>query len=228
MRNNMAESGITTASIIVKHNESVQPYEFGNFISNEVNQTPQMQEVATLTDKTVMEQTNENMQVILDDIKNLQNAVLQVNHKVNIIEQEGVRGKDLDQQIVEAMKDLKNYSAFFEQATFQIETKVLKTAISIAKKIIDIEVSQNSAEIAKQTITNILDKIKTASKVTIHLNPKDYVMLKDQLNFGEFVSLQEDQNVTPGGVVIASDMGNFDGNVDVKVKTMLESLDVIA
>ena len=224
----MAESGITTASIIVKNNESVQPYEFGNFISNEVNQTPQMQEVATLTDKTVMEQTNENMQVILDEIKNLQNAVLQVNHKVNIIEQEGVRGKDLDQQIVEAMKDLKNYSAFFEQATFQIETKVLKTAISIAKKIIDIEVSQNSAEIAKQTIANLMERIKTASKVTIHLNPKDYVMLKDQLNFGEFVSLQEDQNVTPGGVVIASDMGNFDGNVDVKVKTMLESLDAIA
>ena len=224
----MAESGITTASTIVKDNESVQPYEFGNFISNEVNQTPQMQEVATLTDKTVMEQTNENMQVILDEIKNLQNAVLQVNHKVNIIEQEGVRGKDLDQQIVEAMKDLKNYSAFFEQATFQIETKVLKTAISIAKKIIDIEVSQNSAEIAKQTIANLMERIKTASKVTIHLNPKDYVMLKDQLNFGEFVSLQEDQNVTPGGVVIASDMGNFDGNVDVKVKTMLESLDAIA
>ena len=220
-------TGINSSSKILKNDDNTQPYELGSFISNEVNQTPQMQEVATLSDKTIIEETKDSMNTILSEIQTLHSAINQVNQKVNIIEQEGVRGRDLDEQIVQAMKDLKNYSSFFEQATFQIETKVLKTAISIAKKIIDIEVSQNSAQIAKETVTNLMERIKTASKVTIHLNPKDYVMLKDQLNFGEFVSLQEDQNVTPGGVVIASDMGNFDGNIEVKVKTMLESLDAI-
>jgi len=223
----MAMTGINSSSKILKNDDNTQPYELGSFISNEVNQTPQMQEVATLSDKTIIEETKDSMNTILSEIQTLHSAINQVNQKVNIIEQEGVRGRDLDEQIVQAMKDLKNYSSFFEQATFQIETKVLKTAISIAKKIIDIEVSQNSAQIAKETVTNLMERIKTASKVTIHLNPKDYVMLKDQLNFGEFVSLQEDQNVTPGGVVIASDMGNFDGNIEVKVKTMLESLDAI-
>jgi len=223
----MSISGVNATSHIIKDDGDVQKYELGSFISNEVNQTPAMQEVATLSDKTVIEQTQESMNLILQEIKSLQNAVVQIDHKVNVIESEGVKGRDLDAQIVEAMKDLKHYSSFFEQATLQIETKVLKTAISIAQKIIGIEVGQNSAAIAQQTIANLMSKIKTASKVTIHLNPKDYVVLKDQLNYGEFVSLQEDQNVMQGGVVIASDLGNFDGNIDTKVQSMLESLDAV-
>ena len=70
-------------------------------------------------------------------------------------------------------------------------------------------------------------KIKTSSKINIHLNPKDYIVLKDQLKFESFVTLQEDSNVSAGGVVIASDLGNFDGNIEAKVQTMLESLDAV-
>ncbi len=223
----MSISGVNSTSKIIKNDDNIEKYELGSFISNEVNQTPAMQEVATLSDKNVIEQTQESMDMILQEIKSLQNAVVQIDQKVNIIESEGVKGRDLDLQIVEAMKDLKHYSSFFEQATLQIETKVLKTAISIAQKIIGIEVGQNSAAIAGQTISNLMQKIKTASKVTIHLNPKDFVVLKDQLNYGEFVSLQEDQNVMQGGVVIASDLGNFDGNIDTKVASMLESLEAV-
>ena len=108
-----------------------------------------------------------------------------------------------------------------------METKLLKTSISIAQKIISIEVGENSSKIAKQTITHLLDKIKTASKVQIHLNPKDYEILKDQLNLEAFIELKQDANVTAGGVVIASDLGNFDGNIESKVSSMLDSLDLI-
>lgn len=122
---------------------------------------------------------------------------------------------------------MKHYAAFFEQATFQMETKLLKTSISIAQKIISIEVGENSSKIAKQTINHLLDKIKTASKVQIHLNPKDYEILKGQLDLEHFIELKSDANVTAGGVVIASDLGNFDGNIESKVSTMLDSLDLI-
>ena len=136
-------------------------------------------------------------------------------------------GKEIDAQVVQAIKDLKHYANFFEQATFQMETKLLKTSISIAKKIISIEVGENSSLIAKQTITHLLDKIKSASKVKIHLNPKDYEVLKNDLNLENFVELIDDPNVTAGGVVIASDLGNFDGNIESKVSSMLESLDSV-
>jgi flagellar assembly protein FliH len=219
----MPSTNVNTTSKIIKADSSVQPYELGNFITNDASQTDSMKSVAILNDRTI----NGNIDPVLVEIQNLQGALQVISDKVTLIENDGVKGRDLDRQLIEALKDLKHYSSFFEQATFQMETKLLKTSMSIAKKIIGIEIGQNSAQIAKETINGMMDKIKTSSKVTIHLNPKDYIILKEQLVFDSFVSLQEDANVAAGGVVIASDLGNFDGNVDSKIQTMLESLDSI-
>jgi flagellar assembly protein FliH len=73
----------------------------------------------------------------------------------------------------------------------------------------------------------MLNKIKTASKISIHLNPRDYAVLKNDLQFESYIELFEDSNVAAGGVVIASDLGNFDGNIEAKVNSMLESLDSV-
>jgi len=212
----------TTANIVKSHQEA-QPYELGNFISNGQSQNDQMKNVAVLNDKSI----NGNVDPVIQEIQKIQQSMLEIAQKVTLIENDGIKGRDLDKQLIEALKDLKNYSTFFEQATFQMETKLLKTSLSIAEKIIGIEVGESSSKIAKETITSMMDKVKTASKVTIHLNPKDYIALKDQLNFDSFVNLQEDQNVSIGGVVIASDLGNFDGSVESKIQSMLESLDAV-
>jgi len=219
----MPSTSVNTTSKVIKADSEAQPYELGNFITNNTSQTDGMKNVAVLNDRTI----NGNVDPVLTEIQNLQVAMQAIAQKVTLIENDGITGRDLDNQVVEALKDLKHYSSFFEQATFQMETKLLKTSMSIAKKIIGIEIGENSALIAKETINSMMDKIKTSSKVTIHLNPKDYIILKDQLVFDTFVSLQEDSNVTPGGVVIASDLGNFDGNIESKIQTMLESLDSI-
>jgi flagellar assembly protein FliH len=212
----------TTANIVKTHQEA-QPYELGNFISSNQSQNDQMRNIAVLNDKTI----NGNVDPVILEIQKLQQSMLEISQKVTLIENDGIKGRDLDKQLIEALKDLKNYSTFFEQATFQMETKLLKTSLSIAKKIIGIEVGESSSRIAKETILTMMDKVKTASKVTIHLNPKDYIALKDQLKFDSFVNLQEDPNVTAGGVVIASDLGNFDGSVESKIQSMLESLDAV-
>lgn len=219
----MISNNVNTSAKIIKNNNEAQPFQLGSFINNDPSQNEQMKEIATLNDKSI----NGNVDPVLIEVRALQQAILQIQEKVTNIENDGIKGKDLDKQIIEAMKDLKNYAQFFEQAAFQMETKVLKSAVSIAQKIIGIEVGEKSAQIAKQTIESMMIKIKTASKVTIHLNPKDYIMLKDSLNLGETIVLQEDSNVTAGGVVIASDLGNFDGNIEAKVQTMLESLEAV-
>lgn len=219
----MPTNNVNTTSRIIKSNDEVTPYELGNFISNDQNQSADMKKVATLNDKSI----NGNIDPVLNEIKLLQQSLAQIGQKVQLIENDGVKGRDLDKQVVEALKDLKNYSTFFEQATFQMETKLIKTSFSIAKKIINIELGENSALIAEETIKSMMDKIKTSSKVTIHLNPKDYLVLKSNLTFDSFVNLQEDPNVTAGGVVIASDLGNFDGSIESKLETMLSSLDAL-
>ena len=204
----MANNVYSNATVVKKNdNSEVQNYELGTFLnSGQNNQNQKMQDVARLNESEI----NGNVDPVLTELRNLQAQIATLSTKVTTIENNGMTGKDIDRQVVEAIKDLKHYANFFEQATFQMETKILKTSISIARKIIGIEVGPHSSLIAKETITNLLTKVKTASKVTIHLNPKDYAILSRELNLESFVELHEDMNVTAGGVVIASDLGNFD------------------
>lgn len=196
----------------------------GSFYNDEVNvQSERMQQVASLG-----EQKPEGyVDPLLSELQTLKAHMQAIESKITNIETNGVTGRDLDKQVIQAIKDLKNYASFFEQATFQLESKILKTSMAIAKKIITIEIGENSSLIAKETIKHLLNKVKTASKIQIHLNPKDYMVLKDQLKLDSFIELHEDINVTAGGVVIASDLGNFDGNIEAKVNSMLESLESV-
>ena len=218
----MADNVYSSAKILTK-NEEVQKYELGNFINSQVDTNSVINSKTTLDDREI----NGRIDPVLIEVRNLTAKLNEISQKVDSIESDGIKGKDIDAQVVQAIRDLKHYAAFFEQATFQMETKLLKTSISIAQKIISIEVGENSAKIAKETISHLMEKIKTASKVQIHLNPKDYEVLKGQLNLESFIELKSDANVTAGGVVIASDLGNFDGNIESKVSTMLDSLDLI-
>ncbi len=220
----MANNNVYSNATIVKASKSepIQGYELGTFSgTSNPNQNEQMQNIAKLSETNI----KVDVDAVLEEIRALNSKISTLDAKMTSIENVGISGKDIDKQVVAAIKDLKHYASFFEQATFQMETKILKTSMSIAQKIIGLEVSSNSSNIAKETINNLLNKIKTASKVTIHLNPKDYTVLKDELNLESFIELNEDINVTAGGVVIASDLGNFDGNIDSKVNSMLESLD---
>jgi flagellar assembly protein FliH len=216
-------NNVNSNARIISAGES-ENFTLGTFNNtNNSDTTPAMTNVATLNDKSI----NGNNDPILEEIKVLALKLNNIELKVSNIENNGIKGRDVDKQLVQALKDLKNYAAFFEQATFQLETKILKTSMGIARKILDVEISSKSEEIAKNSINTILNKIKTASQITIHLNPKDYIVLKDELKLDDFIKLQEDANVTAGGVVIASDLGNFDGNIDAKVETILEALDIV-
>ncbi|MBD3829266.1 MAG: flagellar assembly protein FliH, partial [Arcobacter sp.] len=156
----MADNVYSSAKIIGK-NEEVQKYELGNFINNQVETNNVVNSKAILDDREI----NGKVDPLLIEVRNLSLKLNEISEKVTNIENDGIKGKDVDAQVVQAIKDLKHYAAFFEQATFQMETKLLKTSIAIAQKIINIEVGENSAKIAKQTISHLLEKIKTASKV---------------------------------------------------------------
>ncbi|RBQ29746.1 FliH/SctL family protein [Aliarcobacter vitoriensis] len=196
-----------------------------NHIQNFSEEKDVKNEPVNIVDNT---QVLEKIEPIFLEFEKLTQKIEQISQKVTMIEQDAItKGKDLDEQVVKAIKDLKQYATFFEQATFQLESKLLKTSISIAQKIINIEVGENSTKIAKQTIQQLLLKLKNASKVKIHLNPKDYHILKKDLELEPFIELFEDANVVAGGVVIASDLGNYDGSIETKVASMLESLDLV-
>jgi len=218
----MNSTNVNSNARILSNNET-EEFKFGNFITQDTPNA-ELENIAKLDDKSI----NGNTDPVMNAIMQLTNQIVNIENKVSDIQNDGIKKRDVDAQLITALKDLKNYAQFFEQATFQLESKILKTSMSIAQKIINVELSEQSELIAMNTINSILAKIKTASSITIHLNPKDYLLLKDELKLESFIQLQEDQNVTAGGVVIASDLGNFDGNIESKVQTILESLDIVS
>ncbi|AXX87974.1 FliH/SctL family protein [Malaciobacter marinus] len=223
----MANNNVYSTAKVISSEDNVQDYKLGTFLHNNTldnsAQKEQMQNIATLSEREIPL----SVDPLVEEIKNISAQIANLNLKVDTIEQGGVSSRDVDRQVVEAIKDLKHYATFFEQATFQMESKLLKTSVALAQKIISIEVGENSTKIAKETISHLLSKIKTASRVKIHLNPRDYEILRHELKLESFIELTDDINVAPGGVVIASDLGNFDGNIEAKVASMLETLDTV-
>ena len=231
----MSKNSVYSKAKIVKEDPQkvdIQPYNLNAFKQNNTYKNPTAQSSSNVVGEipTINPSFDNSQDInaqILNEISKLNSEIQAVKSNVNIIMEEGVRGKDLDKQVVEAIKDLKQFAKFFEEATFRLEDKLLKTSMAIAKKIIDIEIGENSIAIVKQSITTLLSKLRGASKITIHLNPKDYVVIKSTMNLKPPIKLAEDPNVMPGGVVVASDIGNFDGNIDAKVSKLLENLDML-
>ena len=244
----MAENVYSSARVL-KDDKKVEKYELSNFLKNKVlskeeshdfiESNLEKQDESNL-EKTEVKNISKSMNIvdnsavlekiepIFAEFEKMIKKIEEVSQKVTTIEQDAIiKGKDFDTQVIKAIKDLKQCATFFEQAAFGFESKLLKTSISIAQKIINIEVGENSSKIAKQTINQLLLKLKNATKVKIHLNPKDYYVLKQELELEPFIELLEDANVVAGGVVIASDLGNFDGSIEAKVSSMLESLDLV-
>ena len=244
----MAENVYSSARVL-KDDKKVEKYELSNFLKNKVlskeeshdfiESNLEKQDELNL-EKTEVKNISKSMNIvdnsavlekiepIFAEFEKMIKKIEEVSQKVTTIEQDAIiKGKDFDTQVIKAIKDLKQCATFFEQAAFGFESKLLKTSISIAQKIINIEVGENSSKIAKQTINQLLLKLKNATKVKIHLNPKDYYILKQELELEPFIELFEDANVVAGGVVIASDLGNFDGSIEAKVSSMLESLDLV-
>lgn len=244
----MAENVYSSARIL-KDDKKVEKFELSNFLKNKLTPKEGSNEFLELKleedgnsnlEKTEVKPSVQSMNIvdnsavlakiepIFAEFEKMIKKIEEVSQKVTTIEQDAIiKGKEFDTQVIKAIKDLKQCATFFEQAAFGFESKLLKTSISIAQKIINIEVGENSSKIAKQTINQLLLKLKNATKVKIHLNPKDYYVLKQELELEPFIELLEDPNVVAGGVVIASNIGNFDGSIEAKVSSMLESLDLV-
>lgn len=244
----MAENVYSSARIL-KDDKKVEKFELSNFLKNKLTTKEESNEFLELKleedgnsnlEKTEIKPSVQSMNIvdnsavlakiepIFTEFEKMIKKIEEVSQKVTTIEQDAIiKGKEFDTQVIKAIKDLKQCATFFEQAAFGFESKLLKTSISIAQKIINIEVGENSSKIAKQTINQLLLKLKNATKVKIHLNPKDYYVLKKELELEPFIELLEDPNVVAGGVVIASNIGNFDGSIEAKVSSMLESLDLV-
>ncbi|TLD84013.1 flagellar assembly protein FliH [Helicobacter sp. MIT 11-5569] len=105
-----------------------------------------------------------------------------------------------------------------------LEKELSAIALDIAKEVITTEINTNSAKIASALARTLLQDIAQNTQVTLKVSPKDLEELKESLKDLSNVTLEADQAVSKGGVVILSSEGNIDGNVFVRFETLKKSI----
>jgi flagellar assembly protein FliH len=149
------------------------------------------------------------------------------NQVVSIKQENTSASQKLDTQVVEALTSLNNHSKQFDKITVAFEQKLIAYSLRIATKIIQQEVQQNSQQIALNYARDLISKLKDATKISVHINPKDYQYLQSNLDMSSTIELVKDTNVSPAGVVISSDIGNFDSTIESKLETLSSSIETL-
>lgn len=138
----MAENVYSTAKIVSKKDD-VEKYELVSFIKNDPepetviideelgqdivdNKDSKESRVKEEEKRVVVNEIIGKIDPILQEVQNLTIKLNEISQKVTNIEQEGVtKGKDLDAQVVKAIKDLKQYAAFLSRQLFKWKLSIL-------------------------------------------------------------------------------------------------------
>lgn len=107
----------------------------------------------------------------------------------------------------------------------KMETEISLAAFEIAKEVIKKEVASSSAQVAGSLSKALLKEVKDATQIELKVNPKDLDMLRELYVADAKIKVTSDDAITPGGVIVLSDVGNLDGNLAIrleKVKYLLQ------
>lgn len=105
-----------------------------------------------------------------------------------------------------------------------LEKELSSIALDIAREVILAEVSTNSAKIASSLARGLLQDLSQGTQVTLKVFPGDLEDLKESLKDLTNVTLEADQAIAKGGVVILSGEGNIDGDIFMRFETLKKSI----
>lgn len=105
-----------------------------------------------------------------------------------------------------------------------LEKELSSIALDIAKEVITAEVNTHSAKIATALARTLLQDITQNVQVTLKVFPGDLEELKDSLKDLSNITLEADQAIAKGGVVILSNEGNIDGDIFMRFETLKKSI----
>ncbi|MEA1956321.1 MAG: flagellar assembly protein FliH [Campylobacterota bacterium] len=101
----------------------------------------------------------------------------------------------------------------FNGALEAIKNSLMNAAIDIATEVINVELSENSSEIAKVLSQELIKELQNASEVTLKVNPTDLEDISNSIASLEHIKVKSDSAVSAGGVIAISDAGNIDAQI---------------
>jgi len=129
--------------------------------------------------------------------------------------------KETQKLYEDSVKKLEEIATIFNKQIENIEKELISVALDIAKEVIQKEISENSQEIAYNLAKSLMQDLKEASKVKIKVNPEDAKYLKEKIKGVEII---EDEAVKKGGIVIMSDVGNIDAQIEDRFNAAKEAV----
>lgn len=117
--------------------------------------------------------------------------------------------KRFEDSILKMQKSVQQY----EEALDAIKHDLLHGALDIAKEVVNVELENNSSNVAKALADELISQLQNAGKMTIKVNPMDYQVILEKLGSNDKIEVVPDTAISKGGVVIMSDVGNMDAQI---------------
>lgn len=114
-----------------------------------------------------------------------------------------------------------------------VEDDMVRLAVAIAKKIIVAELKTNRESIL-EVIREAISFLDQPENITLRVNPQDMKILNLLMEKGDFadieseainMELKPDSRISPGGVVVESDKGMVDAQIETRISSIEEALE---
>lgn len=109
------------------------------------------------------------------------------------------------------------------------ETSIFELVKEIAKRVIKIEINENSKKIVSETVNQIMKRIRDEERVIIKVSPVDFETIKSKesewlnsLPYASKFQIVADGSISQGGCLIETASGKIDATIELKLKKLEE------
>ncbi len=179
-------------------------------------------EISTLHKRLDKERTQHTQ-----ELEKVREEAFEAGRSEGIKETQHTLQEQLDEtrmQMLKSISDLQELMQRYATLFDTLQEEVAQSALLIARHVIAAEVETKSAQIAEQIARLMVDNLKEATHITLHLNPKDAASLRDSLQDLSHLTIKEDASITPGGAILYSDAGNIDATLEARIKRTIALL----
>jgi flagellar assembly protein FliH len=120
--------------------------------------------------------------------------------------------QDMKSRINEAINTFATETQKVQGLLENLEDALVKTSIEIAQEVIKVSLDERAEQIALALSKELINDLKSASDITIKVNPYDIDFIINNIN-NEKINVEGDIAVARGGVVVLSNIGNIDGSI---------------
>ena len=144
--------------------------------------------------------------------------------KAKAIEDGDVNVTDAIKQFASSVVKLEGSASDFETALEAIKDSLVTAALDISKEVVNVELNDNSKEVAKVLSDELIKELQSASKVTLKVNPKDHGAISEHVGSLEHIEVVSDSAISEGGVIAISDAGNIDAEISKRFERVKKAV----